>query len=197
MANEILKEQVLKVHAYMLSKNLNIQDLLFIQVANRDGLLNAIERDPNQQVVINYDTLKVNFVDNSFDQDFVVNMFVDRAVYESMIIAMEDDVNFFNGNLMAIIKQTIIVRDSAGIPILDNDGNETTTEIRVPVYSFVNSAEVLSTDPMKSVRIQTLYGPGYIGLVDVPYTDGRDNYTIVVEGSNGDPLIKYFEVRNT
>jgi len=144
--------------------------------------------------VINYDRLTVDFVDNTYDQDFAINMFVDRAVYESMLVAIEDDVNFFNGNLLAIIRTSVVLRDEDGNPILDDQGEKILQEVRVPVYSFVNEAEFLSTNPSKSLRVQTLYGIGYIGLVDQPYEN--DNMVAVVYDPNtNEPIIKYFEQR--
>jgi hypothetical protein len=180
-----LKDKLLSVHAYMIINNYSIADLLYIEVVARDGVLTTQNKLVNtngntktyEDVVVDYENLTVNFVNDNNDQDFAVNMFVDRAMYESMLIAMDNDINSFNNNIMSYFRINI-----NGV------------EEKVPVYSFESYNELFTTDINKTFRIKTLYGIGYLGLVTA--NDPRASEYAIVIGFNSDesPIIRYLEI---
>jgi hypothetical protein len=184
MASVVLKDKLFTVHAYMVKNNYKILDLLFIEVVNKNNVLTAqnklVSTNNNvrtyQDIVVDYESLTIDFINGNNDQDFAINIFLDRATYEAMLIAMNNDINTFNNNILAYFRLNI-----NGV------------EERAPVYSFESYDALFTTDTTKKFRIKTLYGIGYLGLVDA--TDPRaSNYGIVVDDTGPEPIIKYLEI---
>jgi hypothetical protein len=156
-ANEVdlapfVKDDFKKVHAYMTTHNLDTRDLYYVTVFDRDG---AMEID------VDYELLKVN-VDLDKLKDFSLTIYADRAIMATIEEAIKKDNFFFKVNALSIIFI-----------------NVESEVIAVPVYAFENKAAMEAFSFETALRVMTIYGPGYIGLVpeDDPLGSG---YKILV-----------------
>jgi hypothetical protein len=165
-----LSQRLLKVHAYMVENNLDTRDLINIVITNRNGLLTENE------VTINYEDLSVTFSE-TYAQDFSVSVYVNRAVYETIAAAMEDDSIFFKDNIIAVFRINI-------------NGEQKI----VPVYKLRPTQDE-SRNPLTSLRIKTKYGIGYVGLLDVTDEPTEDEYRICIGNDlSGNPIIKKLDL---
>jgi hypothetical protein len=167
-----LKEDFKKVHAYMVSKNFDLTDLMSVKIHTRDGELGE------EYAKIDYESLRITDI-NIDGKDFSLSIFANRALFESVLEAIKNDEFFFAENALAVIRINI------------ND-----QEYKVKVYSFKSKKEMYSTDPRHSFRIATPYGIGYIGLLDDdPDSEDQEFYKICVGfNSDGSPIIKRLEI---
>jgi hypothetical protein len=164
---EYMRSDLQQLHAYMMSKNMTISDLMRVTMYNRSGSLTS------QQVSIDYDDLLVSISLNDA-QDLSLSIYVNRLLFEAIKKAMANDEFFFNQGTLATIK------------IKTTDGS-----LRVPVYAFENLREYYSTELLKMLRVNTIYGIGYVGLkVDDP-TDHTDAYKICLGFDNEEQPIIY------
>ncbi len=164
---DYMRPDLKQIHAYMMSKNMVISDLMRVTMFNRQGQLT------NSDVVVDYENLLVT-VQLSSAQDLSLSIYVNRLLFEAIKKAMERDEFFFSENALA----TIVVN-------IDGEG------LRVPVYSFENLRDMFTTDPNKILRVNTIYGIGYVGLVDDdPTTTADDKYKICIGYNGEDPIIK-------
>lgn len=185
---EYLRDDLKKVHAYMVAKNFDLKDLMNIRLYNRVGAMGP------KQVVIDYENLRVTIL-NSNDQDFSLAVYVDRAMFESILKAIEMDRFFFSDNSLATFRIKHLVED-------DFTGEEDVVEFKVPVYSFADEREMSGTASEvngeyrnNTFRVQTAYGVGFIGLVDENHANASD-YKICIGFENDDetkPIIKSLE----
>jgi hypothetical protein len=163
---DYMKEDLKQIHAYMLSKNMNISELMRVTMYNRTGQLT------NSDVLIDYDNLLVTIKLQSA-QDVSLSIYVNRLLFEAIKKAIANDEFFFNRNALATIKVKL------GDKVL-----------RVPVYSFENERDFYSTEISKMLRVNTIYGIGYIGLEEDNPEDESDAYKICL-GYNGEqPIIR-------
>ncbi len=167
-----LKDDFKKVHAYMVSKNFDLTDLMNVKIYTRDGILEE------NLATIDYENLRITDM-NIDGKDFSVTIYANRALFESILAAIENDEFFFAENALAVVRINI------------ND-----QEYKVKVYSFQNVKEMYSTDPKMSFRIYTPYGIGYVGLLDDNDDPENQEYYKICVGFNtdGSPLIKRLEI---
>lgn len=149
----------------MVSKNMVVSDLMRITMFNRNGQLT------NTDINIDYDDLLVTINLNSA-QDLSLSIYVNRLLFEAVKKAMESDEFFFNSRILATIK----VKTTDGV-------------FRVPVYSFENAREYYSTELLKMVRVNTIYGIGYLAVTADDPTDLTDSYKICVGYNEEQPII--------
>jgi hypothetical protein len=162
---DYMKSDLQQIHAYMVSKNLEVTDLMRVQLFNRSGVLSQ------QDAVVDYDNLLAT-MQLSSAQDISLTIYVNRLLFEAVKRAMANDEFFFNQNALATIR------------IKTADGY-----LRVPVYSFENARDMYSTELNKILRVNTIYGVGYIALED-DSEDGKDAYKVCVGYSGTTPVIK-------
>lgn len=163
---DYLRDDFKKIHAYMMTKNLEVKDLLYIELNNRAGKLSG------DDVMIDYENLVVAVRLDSA-QDLSMSIYVNRLFFEALKKLIERDEFYFNKNALASIKIKI-------------DGEQ----LRVPVYSFESERDMWTTEWNKILRINTIYGIGYIGLEEDDTADMSDGYKICV-GYEGDrPIIR-------
>jgi hypothetical protein len=162
---DYMKDDLKQVHAYMISRNMTITDLMRVTMYNRSGILT------NSQISIDYDELMLSILLTDA-QDLSLSIYVNRLLFEAIKKAMANDEFFFNNRTLATIK------------IKTTDGS-----LRVPVYSFENVREYFSTELLKMLRVNTIYGIGYMAVkVDDPM-DERDSYKICVGYNEEQPII--------
>jgi hypothetical protein len=161
---EYMKDDLKRIHAYMMDKNMLISDLIRITMYNRSGPLSV------QNFVVDYDYL-LTTIKLTDAQDVSLSIYVNRLLFEAINKAMERDEFFFNRNALAVMY--IKVGEAS---------------LKVPVYSFVNEKDMYSSDPNKILRINTIYGVGYIGLEP---DNSEEGYKICI-GYNGEdePIIR-------
>lgn len=162
---DYMRSDLQQVHAYMVSKNMVVSDLMRITMFNRNGQLT------NTDINIDYDDLLVTINLNSA-QDLSLSIYVNRLLFEAVKKAMESDEFFFNSRILATIK----VKTTDGV-------------FRVPVYSFENAREYYSTELLKMVRVNTIYGIGYLAVTADDPTDLTDSYKICVGYNEEQPII--------
>jgi hypothetical protein len=163
---DYMKEDLKQIHAYMLSKNMLISDLMRVTMFNRGGELTQ------DDVVIDYDNLLVTIKLQSA-QDVSLSIYVNRLLFEAIKKAMASDEFFFNRNALSTIKVKL------GDKVL-----------RVPVYSFENEREMYSTEISKMLRVNTIYGVGYIGLEPDNPDNESDAYKICLGYDGEQPIIR-------
>jgi hypothetical protein len=166
---DYMKDDLIRTHAYMVSKNMITSDLVRITMYNRNGSL------INEDISVDYDLLSV-IVNLSSAQDISLSIYVNRLLFEAIQKAIQKDEFFFSQNALASVK------------IKFND-----ELLRVPVYSFINERDMYSTELNKSLRINTIYGIGYIGLED---DNGEEGYKICVAYDGENPVIKKLQILN-
>jgi hypothetical protein len=162
---DYMKDDLKLIHAYMISKNLEITDLMRVKLFNRSGELTS------QEAVVDYEELLVT-MQLASAQDISLTIYVNRLMFEAIKKAMENDEFFFSQNALATVMVKI--------------GEES---LMVPVYSFENTRDMYSTEMNKILRVNTIYGIGYIGLED-DSGDDDDAYKICVGTAGGAPVIK-------
>jgi hypothetical protein len=179
-----LNEKLMAAHSYMISNNLDVRDLLNIVVTNRDGAISFIDITDNPdadtsgyELAINYNELTLKFSD-TYDKDFSVSLYVNRPTYETISKALAGDPIFLKDKVIAVFRINI-------------NG----TDYKVPVYDLPNPEDI---DPIKSVRIKTAYGTGYVGLVDEDTSvNAPDQYKICIGFEGETPIVKSLELVQT
>lgn len=140
----LLKPKIRNIHSYMLAKNLDITTFINIRVIDQFGIRTDVE--------INLNTLEVDIP--NITSDVLICVFVDRSVFDAITTAQQTDKNIFNDNFLTALN----------IKINDDNGNLVSRQ--AIVKSFINEAEQNSNDVNKSLRVNTIYGIGYIYLVN-------------------------------
>jgi len=175
----LLKEDFNKVHAYMVAHNLDTRDLLSVELYNRYGKidLQILDNDLSTELPagnISYETLQLNLLLTE-GTDFSLTIYGNRAIYETILEAIAIDKFFFKENALSILYTNI---------------NEEI--IPVPVYAFLNESAMLLYSYKTSLRVNTIYGPGYIGLVPIDDVNASD-YRILVDIVDGEEIIYAIE----
>jgi len=161
--------------------------LVNVKIYTREGLLDPL----SGKYTVNHNTdisgFSVN-VSSDIDSDIVVAVFLNRLLFESVKIAKEKDVNYFNSNYLTSLIGKI------------NDDS-----VKIIVKSFINQDNQITTDNSKSLRINTAYGIGYISLLNevTDPTSPRyktDYYKVCVGFTTNDdgtltPIIKRLEIQ--
>ena len=144
----MIKDQLLGTHAYMIAKRLDPRSLFYFRVFDSTG-----ERtDPMDfDYIVDYNTLDLDL--QGINSDVVVIGYADRAVYESVETARETDKDYFNNSFLGRLR----------LEIPSADGG-TVTKYAV-VKRFLDEQEEYSTDVSKALRVATMYGVGYVYLV--------------------------------
>lgn len=169
-----LSPELKKIFSYA-TETLNIDptSLFYIKVIRSGG------SDDGSVVEINYNTLSVKLKKNGLkDTDVKICVYINRLLYESVKIAMEKDVDFFNSNCL-----TTIIANIAG------------KSVNLVVNSFVNDRELRSSDIEKSLRVETSYGTGYIALL--PDDNENDAYKVCIGyDNNGEAIIRQIKTKS-
>ena len=169
-----LNPELKKIFSYA-TETLNIDptSLFYIKVIRSGG------SDDGSVVEINYNTLSVKLKKNGLkDTDVKICVYINRLLYESVKIAMEKDVDFFNSNQL-----TTIIANIAG------------KSVNLVVNSFVNDRELRSSDIEKSLRVETSYGTGYIALL--PDDNENDAYKVCIGyDDNGEAIIRQIKTKS-
>ena len=169
-----LNPELKKIFSYA-TETLNIDptSLFYIKVIRSGG------SDDGSVAEINYNTLSVKLKKNGLkDSDVKICVYINRLLYESVKIAMEKDVDFFNSNQL-----TTIIANIAG------------KSVNLVVNSFVNDRELRSSDIEKSLRVETSYGTGYIALL--PDDNENDAYKVCIGyDDNGEAIIRQIKTKS-
>jgi hypothetical protein len=153
-----LKPDLLKVHSFAkIEKEKNNFDIsqLFYVVAR------SYANNSPKVGTVDYDNLCLDF-SSPVDTDIVLDVFVNRAVYAVLVEKMQADSFFSSAAALSVLKLTYTDDNT-----VDSSGNVISKQVTVNarIYDFLSEAEYASTDINKSLRINTQYGVGYVGLV--------------------------------
>lgn len=171
--SEILKPALLKVHSFALSQNIDISELLYAEIYTRSESSNAAS--------IDYDTLIATFP-SALDSDFVINVWLNRNMFDLLSAAMKSDSFFSAKNAKATID----------VKYVDDSGSVASKAVRV--YSFKSEDEMYSPSLMKSLRVRTVYGIGYIGLVYEGDPNASPFKVCIGYDRYSNPIIRCFEL---
>lgn len=135
-----------KVHSYMIDNNIDVESVfhfLGYKVAFTQSDINFI---------MDYENFEIN-IENSEFSEVLIRMYVNRAGYEAILIAMESDKYYFNKNILTYID--FIIWDP-----------ETKTNVtkKARVNFFKDKNELYDENPLKALKVNTKYGPGYIDI---------------------------------
>ena len=133
-----LKDDFKKVHAYMVSHNLDTRDLYHVTVYDRDGTM---------EVDVDYQKLKV-VVDMERLKDFSLTIYADRAIMSTVEEAIKKDKFFFKRNALQLCSLMLKEKRLLFLFMLSR------TRAAMESYSFETA-----------LRVMTIMEPGYIGLV--------------------------------
>ncbi len=142
----LMQKPLLNIHSYMISKNINPTSLIYVRFSDDKGILSP------KKVDIDYKTLEVDL--SNITSDVGISIFVDRSVYEAVYKAKEEDNYYFNNNYLTTLN----------INIEDESGEIVTR--KAIVKAFENEDDYYSTDINKQLRVYTIYGIGYVYLVN-------------------------------
>lgn len=159
-----------KAHAYAISKGLDLTTLVRIEMYTTGS----------ETATYDYTDMSMA-LSGDIDADFVVNVYVNRALLESLLKAEEKDDFFFADNALSVLYLTYT----------GSSGKIVNSKARI--YSFRNEAEKASVDVSKSLRIETQYGMGYIGLVLEGSPNALDYKICVGYDRYGNAIIRAFE----
>jgi len=161
---DYLKDDLATVHAYMVSKNFDIRDLINVKLFSKNGLIDGTV------VNIDYETLVLTFL-QEIDEDFSVSVYVNRSLFEAMLKAINYDVFFFSDRALAVFR--ISYYEDTNLDGEIGIGDEL-KEFKVPVYSFASERDMYASivtvngEPRRTdLRINTAYGIGFIGIVEL------------------------------
>lgn len=174
---EEMKNELKKMHAYLLENGMDPQQLFKIFVRGSSQGVDTLGE-------IDYSTMNVTF-NSPIDSDIVLDVFINRAVYDRLQDMMKKDTFF--GNQFAI--GTLIVQ------AYDEELDEIVDE-KVRVYKFKDEAEMESNDIMKSLRVYTLYGVGYVGLVQEGNPNASNFKVCLGQDKYGNDIIRCLEKVN-
>ena len=138
-----LKESILKAHSYLIAKHIDPSSFIYIRIEDARGII----EDAN----INLNTLEID-IDN-IQSDIVISVFVDRSTYDAIVKAQEKDSPIFSDDFLTSLR----------VQYPDENGN--VKDRFIIVKAFANDAELSSKDLEKRVRVNTIYGIGYLYLV--------------------------------
>lgn len=163
--------------------NIDISSLVHIKLFTNQGEV------PISEYSIDYKNMKVyDFSDNINQSDIAVALYVNRLAYESLKKAYESDSFYFNSNFLTTIFAKTVRKDEYG--------NEIEDPVKLVLRSFVNEKELSTTNINKSLRVNTSYGIGYVGLSDKIDDENENAYKICLGyDSNNQPIIKKLEIK--
>lgn len=138
---QYLKPDAKKIHAYLMANSARIDDVFRIVALDKNN-------NANTMVDIDYETLTVK-INSDLSEDFMVSLYLDRTAFDALNILIEKDIFFFNKNALALIGLNF------------NGMNH-----KARVFGFMSDSEMSSGDLNKMLRVQTIYGIGYINLTD-------------------------------
>jgi hypothetical protein len=165
-----MKPDFQKAHAYAIAHSMDLSSLVKV----------TFYTPGSETASFDYTTMTLT-VGGVIDADFVVNVYVARATLDAISKAEETDEFFFSDNALA----------TAGVVCTLSDG--TTEKQLVRIYSFRNDAEMASQDISKCLRIQTVYGTGYVGLVAETDPNASDYRICVGYDRYGNAIVRALE----
>ena len=169
-----MKNELKKMHAYLLKNGMDPMQLFKIFVrGSSEGTDISGE--------IDYRTMDVTF-ESPIDSDIVLDVFINRAVYDKLQEMMAKDVFFSNDYAVG----TLIVQS------YDEELDEIVDEY-VRIYGFKDEAEMSSNDILKSLRVNTLYGVGYVGLVQEGNPNASNFKICLGQDKYGNDIIRCLE----
>ncbi len=162
---DFMSREFKEVHEYAVNgmvKPINLSQLIYIYVSNKDGELNSL------YYRLDLEKMTID-ISKNIQTDISVAVYINRSLFETLKISRSKDKFYLN--------------DGALTSMFINDG----TNNKICIYYLDDKY-----DMNNCLRIQTVYGPGYITLKNNSKTDG---YKICTGFKNGNPIIKKFNTK--
>jgi hypothetical protein len=140
-----------RVHAYAVEHSINLENLFHFE-----GYKVSHSQD-DINFVMNYKDFEIN-IENAEFSEVLIRLFVNRASYDALQFAMENDSYFFNKNVLCF----------TDVILWDNTTNTNVTK-KIQVNFFKDSLEMYDENPLKALKIVTKYGYGYLNIK--PYVE--------------------------
>jgi len=171
----LLKSSVLETQSYMVSNNIDVSSLLNVRVADKNGTLT------DENLSINYDTMEVDI--SNPQSDLGLNIYLDRATFEAINNARSEDKPYWSDNFLATL--TVNIEDENGI----------LHQKKAIVKSFADEKEEYSEDIDKQLRVNTIYGVGYVYIVNEDDPNASDLKICMGTDKYGNYIIKSFVLK--
>ncbi len=170
---------------YMLSNNVNPNDLIKVAVYTKEGTI----LEDSGKFSLSYEgygsdidnLVRIVFAnDYTTGYDIAISIYINNIVMNAITKARKTDGFFSQGNALTKISVTY------------QDNNDT---VMVPVYRFGSANDYYSKDVMKSLRIMTRFGIGYVGLEDCSDNETGIYYRVCIGvDKNKSPIIKQLQI---
>lgn len=174
---KILQPDLLRVHAFARDNGFDLHELLYIQVQFK-YFDTAYEVD--------YDKLLVTFTE-PIRSEFILNVYLNNNAYHVLLNAMKKNSFYFSQNAMSSLSAVYL--DG-----YDDNGKEILSKHKIRIYKFANLTDQYKRDIDKSLRIMTIYGVGYIGLVPEDDIKASDVKICIGYDSFNKPIIRALEL---
>ena len=174
---KILQPDLLRVHAFARDNGFDLHELLYIQVQFK-YFDTAYEVD--------YDKLLVTFTE-PIRSEFILNVYLNNNAYHVLLNAMKKNSFYFSQNAMSSL--SVVYLDG-----YDDNGKEILSKHKIRIYKFANLTDQYKRDIDKSLRIMTIYGVGYIGLVPEDDVKASDVKICIGYDSFNKPIIRALEL---
>lgn len=172
-----LKNDLLKVHSYMIAKHLDVSSLLHVKCTVDDEDYHGINND-SKKLIVDLDNLQIDL--KNIESDVGINIYVDRSTFDAIFTAKEKDLYIFDDSFLTTMN----------VGFIDEDGNNVYK--KAVVKAFKNEKEFASDDISKQLRVNTIYGVGYFYLVKEDDPLASDLKICLGEDKFGNKIIRAF-----
>jgi len=149
-----------RVHSYAVEHNIDLEGLFHFE-----GYKVAYSQE-DTTFTIDYENFQIN-IENAEFSEVLIRFYVNRAAYDALQHAMDTDTYYFNKNVLCFID----------VIIWNNVLNENVIK-KVQVNFFKNLLEMYDENPLKSLKICTKYGYGYLNIK--PYVEDEEKETDIM-----------------
>lgn len=140
-----------RVHSFAIEHGIDLESIFHF----RGYKVSYSQDDIN--FTIDYEDFEIN-IENAEFSEVLIRFFVNRAAYDALVTAMEEDSYYFNKNVLTY----------TDIILWDSTLNQNVTK-RVQVNLFSSMLEMYDDNILKAVKIKTKYGYGYLNIQ--PYVE--------------------------
>lgn len=180
--NLIEDPELKRVHSYALEHGINLENLFHFE-----GYKVAYSQD-DINFIMNYEDFEIN-IENAEFSEVLIRFYVNRATYDALQFAMQTDTYYFNKNVLCF----------TDVILWDSKTNTNVTK-KIQVNFFKDSVEMYDENPLKSLKIMTKYGYGYLNIRPYMEDPNRvDDIMLVVLGYetklvDGEPVPILYEI---
>lgn len=149
---ELIDDKELKrLHAYAVERSIDLESLFHFE-----GYKVAYSQD-DIVFTMDYENFEIN-IENAEFSEVLIRLYINRAMYDTLMAAIENDSYFFNKSVMSYMDV-----------ILWNKDLKKNVIKKVQIKYFEDAQEMYDENPLKALKIYTKYGYGYLNIK--PYVE--------------------------